>query len=192
MSLMNRSFSASSTGPTSTSSGAPSTTSRPMRSSSGGMRPGRGWPMRLDARRIPYIGSDSRTMKAMIDKYQTHEILAAGGVAVPAHVLFKTGDDVALGHLPGLRQTHLRIPVGRHLRRERRPKRRGTQAARGPHRARIRRARPGRGIPAWRRIYGARLWATGKPGNACPGWSPSKRSTSGITGSSGATCEASA
>lgn len=49
----------------------------------------------LDARRIPYIGSDSRTMKAMIDKYQTHEILAAGGVAVPTHVLLKTGDDVA-------------------------------------------------------------------------------------------------
>ncbi len=48
----------------------------------------------LDARRIPYIGSDSRTMKAMIDKYETHEILAAGGVAVPAHVLVHTGDDV--------------------------------------------------------------------------------------------------
>ena len=49
----------------------------------------------MDARRIPYIGSDSRTMKAMIDKFQTHEILAAGGVAVPAHVLLKPGDDVS-------------------------------------------------------------------------------------------------
>jgi len=48
----------------------------------------------LDARQIPYIGSDSRTMKAMIDKYQTHEILAAGGVPVPAHVLVRTGDDI--------------------------------------------------------------------------------------------------
>lgn len=48
----------------------------------------------MDARRIPYIGSDSRTMKAMIDKYQTHEILAAGGVPVPAHVLVRTGDDI--------------------------------------------------------------------------------------------------
>jgi D-alanine-D-alanine ligase len=47
----------------------------------------------LDARRIPYIGSDSRTMKAMIDKFQTHEILAAAGVAVPAHVLLHSGDD---------------------------------------------------------------------------------------------------
>jgi D-alanine-D-alanine ligase len=49
----------------------------------------------LDARRIPYIGSDSRTMKAMIDKFQTHEILAAAGVAVPAHVLLHSGDDVS-------------------------------------------------------------------------------------------------
>lgn len=48
----------------------------------------------LDVRRIPYIGSDSRTMKAMIDKYRTHEILAAGGVAVPVHVLLKPGDDL--------------------------------------------------------------------------------------------------
>ena len=48
----------------------------------------------LDARRVPYIGSDSRTMKAMIDKCETHEILAAAGVAVPAHVLVRTGDDV--------------------------------------------------------------------------------------------------
>jgi D-alanine-D-alanine ligase len=47
----------------------------------------------MDARRIPYIGSDSRTMKAMIDKFETHEILAAGGVAVPAHVLLHSGDD---------------------------------------------------------------------------------------------------
>jgi D-alanine-D-alanine ligase len=49
----------------------------------------------MDARKIPYIGSDSRTMKAMIDKFQTHEILAAGGVAVPAHVLLHSGDDAS-------------------------------------------------------------------------------------------------
>jgi len=49
----------------------------------------------MDVRRIPYIGSDSRTMKAMIDKFQTHEILAAGGIAVPAHILLRAGDDVA-------------------------------------------------------------------------------------------------
>jgi D-alanine-D-alanine ligase len=49
----------------------------------------------LDARRIPYVGSDGRTMKAMIDKFQTHEILAAAGVAVPAHVLLHSGDDAS-------------------------------------------------------------------------------------------------
>ena len=49
----------------------------------------------FDERKIPYIGSDSRTMKAMIDKFETHEILAAAGVAVPAHVLLHSGDDVS-------------------------------------------------------------------------------------------------
>ncbi|MGZ5439951.1 MAG: hypothetical protein ACXWFJ_08870, partial [Candidatus Aminicenantales bacterium] len=28
----------------------------------------------LDERQIPYIGSNSRTMRAMIDKFETHEI----------------------------------------------------------------------------------------------------------------------
>jgi D-alanine-D-alanine ligase len=49
----------------------------------------------LDERKIPYIGSDSRTMRAMIDKFETHEILAAAGVAVPAHVLLHSGDDTS-------------------------------------------------------------------------------------------------
>jgi D-alanine-D-alanine ligase len=48
----------------------------------------------LDERKIPYIGSNSRSMKAMIDKFETHEILAAAGVAVPAHILLHSGDDV--------------------------------------------------------------------------------------------------
>jgi D-alanine-D-alanine ligase len=47
----------------------------------------------LDERGIPYIGSNSRVMKAMIDKFETHEILAAAGVAVPAHALLRAGDD---------------------------------------------------------------------------------------------------
>jgi D-alanine-D-alanine ligase len=54
----------------------------------------------FDERRVPYIGSDSRTMKAMIDKFQTHEILAAAGVAVPAHVLLHSGDDVSAVEYP--------------------------------------------------------------------------------------------
>ncbi len=49
----------------------------------------------LDEKQIPYIGSNSRTMRAMIDKFETHEILAAAGVAVPAHILLRSGDDVA-------------------------------------------------------------------------------------------------
>lgn len=49
----------------------------------------------FDERRIPYIGSDSRTMKAMIDKFRTHEILAAAGVDVPAHRLLQSGGDAS-------------------------------------------------------------------------------------------------
>jgi D-alanine-D-alanine ligase len=49
----------------------------------------------LDERRIPYIGSDSRAMRAMIDKFRTHEILDAAGVAVPAHLLLRSGDDAS-------------------------------------------------------------------------------------------------
>jgi D-alanine-D-alanine ligase len=49
----------------------------------------------LDERRIPYFGSNSRVMRAMIDKFETHEILAGGGVAVPAHVLLHSVDDVS-------------------------------------------------------------------------------------------------
>jgi D-alanine-D-alanine ligase len=49
----------------------------------------------LDEHRIPYIGSDSRTMRAMIDKFETHEILSAAGVAVPAHVLLHSEDDAS-------------------------------------------------------------------------------------------------
>jgi D-alanine-D-alanine ligase len=49
----------------------------------------------LDERRIPYIGSDSRAMRAMIDKFRTHEILDAAGIAVPAHVLLRAGDDAS-------------------------------------------------------------------------------------------------
>ena len=38
----------------------------------------------LDAKGVPYIGSNSRTMKDMIDKYQTHRTLASRGVPVPS------------------------------------------------------------------------------------------------------------
>ncbi len=54
----------------------------------------------LDTRGIPYIGSDSRTMKNMIDKYQTHRILAQHGVAVPAHHLAEGGVDLSAIRFP--------------------------------------------------------------------------------------------
>jgi len=54
----------------------------------------------LDERRIPYFGSNSRVMRAMIDKFETHEILAAAGVAVPAHVLLHSRDDASMVTYP--------------------------------------------------------------------------------------------
>ena len=41
----------------------------------------------LDEMHIPYIGPSARTMKNLIGKFDTHEILAARGVRVPRHLL---------------------------------------------------------------------------------------------------------
>jgi D-alanine-D-alanine ligase len=49
----------------------------------------------LDGKGIPYIGSNSQTMKDMIDKYQTHRTLASRGVPVPSHTLVRSTDDVS-------------------------------------------------------------------------------------------------
>jgi D-alanine-D-alanine ligase len=46
----------------------------------------------FDQRGIPYIGSNSQTMKDMIDKFRTHRVLAERGVPVPAHHLVRPGD----------------------------------------------------------------------------------------------------
>jgi D-alanine-D-alanine ligase len=54
----------------------------------------------LDRRGIPYIGSNSQTMKDMIDKYQTHVTLASRGVSVPAHHLLGSGDDLSVVRFP--------------------------------------------------------------------------------------------
>lgn len=55
----------------------------------------------LDERRIPYVGSNSATMKAMIDKFHTHEMLARHGVPVPAHHLVCGPDaDVSMIRYP--------------------------------------------------------------------------------------------
>lgn len=49
----------------------------------------------LDARGIPYIGSNSQTMKDMIDKFQTHRTLASRGVPVPSHHLVRSDSDLS-------------------------------------------------------------------------------------------------
>jgi len=49
----------------------------------------------MDGKGVPYIGSNSQTMKDMIDKYQTHRTLAARGVPVPAHHLVRSTDDLS-------------------------------------------------------------------------------------------------
>jgi D-alanine-D-alanine ligase len=54
----------------------------------------------LDGRAVPYVGSNSQTMKDMIDKYRTHEALAARGVAVPAHHLVRSTDDISAIRYP--------------------------------------------------------------------------------------------
>ena len=41
----------------------------------------------LDELNIPYIGPSARTMKNLIGKFDTHEILTANGVSVPKHLL---------------------------------------------------------------------------------------------------------
>lgn len=48
----------------------------------------------LDERNIPYIGSSARTMKDLILKFATHEIMEKAGVRVPFHVLVDPGEAV--------------------------------------------------------------------------------------------------
>lgn len=45
----------------------------------------------LDKRRIPYIGPDASTMKALIHKTATHDILDKAGVPVPYHYQIEPG-----------------------------------------------------------------------------------------------------
>ena len=49
----------------------------------------------LDRRSIPYIGSNSQTMRDMLDKFQTHRTLASRGVPVPSHYLVRSTDDLS-------------------------------------------------------------------------------------------------
>jgi D-alanine-D-alanine ligase len=54
----------------------------------------------FDAKGIPYIGSNSRTMKDMIDKFRTHTILSGNGVPVPGHRLVHSSDDLSSIRFP--------------------------------------------------------------------------------------------
>ena len=49
----------------------------------------------LDERQLPYIGSDSRCLRDMIDKSATHRILAAAGVPVPDNRVVRSGADLS-------------------------------------------------------------------------------------------------
>ena len=48
----------------------------------------------LDQRGLPYIGPDAATMKALIHKTATHDILEKAGVPVPYHHQVSQGEDV--------------------------------------------------------------------------------------------------
>ncbi|MBP5638807.1 MAG: hypothetical protein J6X55_04985, partial [Victivallales bacterium] len=50
----------------------------------------------LDDWRIPYVGPSAETMKNLISKFKTHEVLSAAGVRVPRHTLCPPGtaDDI--------------------------------------------------------------------------------------------------
>jgi D-alanine-D-alanine ligase len=48
----------------------------------------------FDDRKIPYIGPNAATMKALIHKTRTHEIMHANGVPVPYHYQIEPGADL--------------------------------------------------------------------------------------------------
>jgi D-alanine-D-alanine ligase len=54
----------------------------------------------MDRRGIPYIGSNSQTMRDMIDKYRTHTILSRNRVPVPGHRLVHSADDLSTFTFP--------------------------------------------------------------------------------------------
>jgi D-alanine-D-alanine ligase len=54
----------------------------------------------FDARQVPYIGPNAATMKALIHKTATHDILARNGVAVPYHFQVEAGDNLPKVQFP--------------------------------------------------------------------------------------------
>ncbi len=55
---------------------------------------------RFDARDLPYIGPNALTMKQLINKTETHDILQAAGVAVPVHHQVDKGKELPQMHFP--------------------------------------------------------------------------------------------
>ena len=54
----------------------------------------------LDELKIPYIGPSGKTMKALIEKFVTHEILEKAAVNVPKHRLFPLGTTPKIDFYP--------------------------------------------------------------------------------------------
>ena len=54
----------------------------------------------LDELKIPYIGPSAQTMKNLIGKFDTHEILAKANVSVPRHVLCPPAKAEEIGFFP--------------------------------------------------------------------------------------------
>lgn len=54
----------------------------------------------LDGIGMPYIGPSAQTMKNLIGKFSTHEILAAHGVRVPRHVICPPSDVSEIDYFP--------------------------------------------------------------------------------------------
>ncbi|MBQ6470701.1 MAG: hypothetical protein IJJ33_01835, partial [Victivallales bacterium] len=54
----------------------------------------------LDELGVPYIGPSAQTMKNLISKYTTHEVLAAHGVRVPRHLLCPPASAAEVDFLP--------------------------------------------------------------------------------------------
>ena len=54
----------------------------------------------LDELNIPYIGPSARTMKDLIEKFDTHEILASHGVRVPRHLLCPPSEPAEVDYFP--------------------------------------------------------------------------------------------
>ena len=84
----------------------------------------------LDSKGIPYIGSNSQTMKDMIDKFKTHETLASRGVAGPGAPSRADDRRRVDDPLPRVREADGRVAVGGHQRRQRREQRRRAAGAR--------------------------------------------------------------